>query len=645
MSEGIIKQYERIERKKGADDYSPPVSIGKVLDEIETSWVIPEFQRDFVWDIDKFTLLFDSIYRGYAIGNILLWKTKEKLAHRKVGDKDPIKIEDIKLGEHTYILDGQQRLTTLYGVLKSKPLYRLSRKRPKTYKIYFDVEKDQFIHETQKLKYLENKSIKHLIKEKKFDEFRFIDISQIFDKELKFPDNLIDEFRNMIKDLRKSNDITEEQFWDMDERLNSHRKRLSNFAKIMESYKIHQIVENNEDLDTVVTIFERINTQNVLLNIYDIMVAKTYENIIYNDKLYTFNLSRAIRKINYKNEIKKEEFSPDIDLSDDENLYYNINPTTLLRIISIILNSKEKIALQKKDIYCLKAVQIQENLASVRKVIQELANYLKNQLNIKKIDESLTDNKLLSFLAYVFSKEKYSNIDSELINKWFWNTTLFNRYPGAQLQRIEEDLKEYNKGKKEFFLQLKRDRNRDIFSKDHSIDQSKIIGAGYNKQNSLYISLIILMNSLNPRDFNGKIEINLSDYIGANTKNNKHHIIPAKSKAAKEIIKKYGLGKGEFLINNIANICLISSELNNCIKNKEPADYFKEYEKQEGFFENLEKRHLIDRQAYNDLKTGKYESFLIKRTARIIELIKMNCSIENETIELNNINEEDALEE
>lgn len=79
---------------------------------------IPVFQREFVWDDEQIMSLLDSIYRGYPVGSLLLWSTKVSLDHeRNVGGfvlpKTP---EDYPVN---YVLDGQQRLTTLYGVFNS----------------------------------------------------------------------------------------------------------------------------------------------------------------------------------------------------------------------------------------------------------------------------------------------------------------------------------------------------------------------------------------------------------------------------------------------------------------------------------------------------------------------------------------------
>src|SRR5579863_3937299 len=79
---------------------------------------IPVFQREYVWNDEQIMSLLDSIYMGYPVGSILLWSTKVALRHeRNVGGfKLPATPEDYPVN---YVLDGQQRLTTLYGVFHS----------------------------------------------------------------------------------------------------------------------------------------------------------------------------------------------------------------------------------------------------------------------------------------------------------------------------------------------------------------------------------------------------------------------------------------------------------------------------------------------------------------------------------------------
>jgi len=79
---------------------------------------IPVFQRQYIWDDEQIVSLLDSIYRGYPVGSLLMWSTREELNHeRNVGGFTlPDTPEDYPVN---YILDGQQRLTTLYGVFHS----------------------------------------------------------------------------------------------------------------------------------------------------------------------------------------------------------------------------------------------------------------------------------------------------------------------------------------------------------------------------------------------------------------------------------------------------------------------------------------------------------------------------------------------
>ena len=82
----------------------------------DDKFLIPTFQRDFVWEPENIVKLWDSIYRFYPIGSILYWMTDSYLhTHRKLGgfsfphDEDTIR----KFREWAYILDGQQRATSL----------------------------------------------------------------------------------------------------------------------------------------------------------------------------------------------------------------------------------------------------------------------------------------------------------------------------------------------------------------------------------------------------------------------------------------------------------------------------------------------------------------------------------------------------
>ncbi len=82
---------------------------------------IPQFQREFVWTIDQAAKLLDSIIKNYPIGTFIFWQTKEKL--RCIRDLGDLNIPPTEEGNYTkYVLDGQQRLTSLYVSIKGEKI-------------------------------------------------------------------------------------------------------------------------------------------------------------------------------------------------------------------------------------------------------------------------------------------------------------------------------------------------------------------------------------------------------------------------------------------------------------------------------------------------------------------------------------------
>src|SRR5438045_456748 len=95
------------------------LTIRKIIEQVTSGQLrVPTFQRGFVWDANRVAYLMDSIYKGYPFGAILLWRTKERLKfERKLG---PFKLPDSEPDFPVdYILDGQQRITSIFGVFQT----------------------------------------------------------------------------------------------------------------------------------------------------------------------------------------------------------------------------------------------------------------------------------------------------------------------------------------------------------------------------------------------------------------------------------------------------------------------------------------------------------------------------------------------
>lgn len=91
------------------------MEISTILNHIDNGHMaLPEFQRGYVWNRDQIRGLFNSLYRKHPVGGLLVWVTQSRTAaHRGEGELAP--------GVVKLLLDGQQRITSLYGVLRGKP--------------------------------------------------------------------------------------------------------------------------------------------------------------------------------------------------------------------------------------------------------------------------------------------------------------------------------------------------------------------------------------------------------------------------------------------------------------------------------------------------------------------------------------------
>lgn len=94
-------------------------SLSKLVQDIEMGEIgLPDIQRPFVWKNNKVRDLFDSMYRGFPVGYLLFWANGGLDGHRQIGEHPKQKIARL------LIVDGQQRLTSLFAVLKGIPVVR-----------------------------------------------------------------------------------------------------------------------------------------------------------------------------------------------------------------------------------------------------------------------------------------------------------------------------------------------------------------------------------------------------------------------------------------------------------------------------------------------------------------------------------------
>ena len=95
--------------------------ISELVEEVDRhDLVLPEMQRRYVWRSTQVRDLFDSLYRGYPVGTVLVWERPEGEEGREldVGETAGAR----RQGQKLLLLDGQQRLTSLTSIIKDREL-------------------------------------------------------------------------------------------------------------------------------------------------------------------------------------------------------------------------------------------------------------------------------------------------------------------------------------------------------------------------------------------------------------------------------------------------------------------------------------------------------------------------------------------
>ena len=101
-------------RQKSTEVRPEVVFLGNLVERVAAGKIrVPRFQRDFVWKQPDLSALLDSVRRGFPIGSILVWDTDKDIESTpRIG---PVEIGSRPDGIVGYILDGQQRISTLAG--------------------------------------------------------------------------------------------------------------------------------------------------------------------------------------------------------------------------------------------------------------------------------------------------------------------------------------------------------------------------------------------------------------------------------------------------------------------------------------------------------------------------------------------------
>jgi len=196
---------------------------------------LPKFQRDFVWEKHQIIDLLDSIAKNYPIGSVLLWLSTQKLASERNIAELKIKEKD-EIYPVNYLLDGQQRLSTICGAL-----FWDGQEANSVWNLVYDLRNQKFYH----LDHLGDPPLHQIRMNKLSDSAKFF-------KHVFSLDNLDASDKESLKQAAD---------------------KLFNRFK---DYRIATVTLADMSIDAVAPIFERINSTGTQLTIVDLMRAATW---------------------------------------------------------------------------------------------------------------------------------------------------------------------------------------------------------------------------------------------------------------------------------------------------------------------------------------------------------------------------------
>ena len=559
------------------------------LDElIGKNYQIPTFQRDVVWQQENVKKLWDSIYKFYPLGSILVWKTDLKLQnHRSIGGHE-ITDPGFSRTEYQYILDGQQRttslLTSLYGgSIADRPGFEPLVYVDLTIPIENDTDdesyRSRFLFWTE-IDDQNGRLLQNAGRQKRFDQgliVKLIDIKNQF---------------SAIQNQVFNSALVNKDF--------NHAvlQELSKIKGVLDNYRISFIEVKGIQVAEVCQIFERINQAGKPLDIFDIVVAKTFRpsptNGTDGNGFYLRDLIGDFRKT-------------------DQSEFLKISDIDYLQILAVIIGRQipDSGVLNITDRYLneIRTEHIAKVWPGASKAIQKMFDFLENHLHIHSPS-------LVPYRYFYFSIASYfyenSNPDYELLKKYFWFYSFHNEDLLSNTTQLRHHLD---------FLDGNRQHQATSFGA-FQIDRQKLRGATYSSKGRWSRAILSLYASARPKDWEHIDRDVLAHNLFFSTdKPNLHHIFPTNS--AYVLSQQH---QNRITSDSLMNIAYLPQITNLDISNREPLSYLKDYDKP-GFETIVVPSHLLPAELLDWARQGQLppnaiDLFIEARVEQILTTLK-----------------------
>lgn len=352
--------------------------ISTVLDNIDSGDIaLPEFQRGYVWNRDQVRGVFDSLYKRHPVGGLLVWVTEARTADRR-GDGP------VSAGSVTLLLDGQQRMTSLYGVVRGKA--------PK----FFDGNADSF---TGLRFHLEDETFAFHQPIKMRDDPLWIDVTALMVSGQ-------DGHEALITSLAENPDIGTAAL--------KYSARIARLLGILDiDLHVEQVTGAEKSLDVVVDIFNRVNSGGTKLSQGDLALAKI-----------------CAAWPDARNRMKAK-------LKDWSEAGYDFNLDWLLRSVNTVLTGEARfIHLHNKD-----APDIEDGLERACRQIDTCLNQIAGRLGLDH-DRVLFGRYAVPVMVRYLDRRTgpMGAAESDKMLFWYAQAAMWGRFSGSTESFIDQDL-------------------------------------------------------------------------------------------------------------------------------------------------------------------------------------------------------------
>ena len=373
---------------------------------------LPDIQRPFVWPNVKVRDLFDSMYKGYPVGYLLFWENGHIPGHKTIG------LDPKQLHPSLVIVDGQQRLTSLYAVIKGKSVVR-----------------SNFLSERIRIAFNPIEEVFEVASAATQSDPSFIsDISRLWSDET----NLFQVVDNYLDSLRSMREVSNEEVKSIQNSI-AKLQALSKFP-----FTALQLSAEISEED-VADIFVRINSQGKTLNQADFIL--TLMSVFWDEG--RTNLEQFCRESRTPSTGASSSYNHFIEPSPDQLLRVGVGlafkRARLQHVYSILRGKDLETGVFSED----RRVQQFEKLKEAQSKVLNL-QYWHDFMQCLRHAGYRTGRMISSQSALLYSYTLYLIGRTELhinehtlrsvIARWFFMSALTGRYTGAPEGAMESDL-------------------------------------------------------------------------------------------------------------------------------------------------------------------------------------------------------------